>query len=281
MTIRLAGKPVAEKIIESVSHTCKTSGITPGLAVIQVGDDPASSLYVKKKIEKTHSLGWYSEHITLPSNTQASEIKKTLDLLNKNAEIHGILVQLPLPAHLNSYHLLELMDPAKDVDGFHPNNMGKLLCGLEIIAPPCTPLGVMALLKHYNIKVAGKKVILLSRSNIVGKPMAAMLIEADATLIWTHINSQGVPALAKQADIIISATGKPNLIDQTYVTEESIVIDIGITKHQGKTVGDVKTSRVAGVVKALTPVPGGIGPMTIAMLMRNVASLALKKPIEV
>lgn len=279
MTQILSGKPAAEEIIATVSRCCEASGVVPGLAVIQVGNNSASTLYVKKKVEKTRAMGWVSEHIHLPDMVSETELSKKLDALNRSSHIHGILVQLPLPDHLSVFKVLEKIDPAKDVDGFHPLNVGRLVCGLPLLAPPCTPYGVMALLNYYQISVVGKNVIVLGRSNIVGKPMAHMLIQAGASVLWTHRHSQNVPALARQADIIITATGHPKLITREYVHSKSVLMDIGINTWNGKTVGDVDVDAVDGYVAARSPVPGGVGPMTIAMLMRNVASLALKKPI--
>lgn len=281
MTQILRGKPIAEKIIERVSATCAASSLRPGLAVVQVGDDSASQIYVKKKVEMTHGLGWHSQHIHLEERSPLEQVFDVIDRLNTDTTIHGILVQLPLPKHLNSFEILERISPDKDVDGFHPINAGRLMQGLPVLAPPCTPYGVMALFSFYGIALKGKKVLVIGRSNIVGKPMVALLIQADATVLWAHSHSQNVPELARSADIIISATGVPKMVNKSFVTPDSILVDVGIVKVDGKVVGDVDVQSVEGHVAARSPVPGGVGPLTIAVLMRNVASLALRKSIDI
>ncbi len=277
----LEGRTLASKIFQKVSDTCKKNAVKPGLAVIQVGEDSASTVYVSKKIEACKNLGFHSEGIKLPSDVAKDALKATIEGLNNRSDIHGIIVQIPLPKPLRKREVLQWIDPSKDVDGLHPENMGRLVTRLPLLAPPCTPYGVMALLKQYDIPLQGKQVMVLGRSYIVGMPMVHMLIQANATVLWTHRFSVDHQKLAPKMDVIVTATGKPGLIDATWVGPQTVLVDIGITKIDGKLYGDVDAKSVDGIIAARTPVPGGVGPLTIAILMRNVASLTLKQPIDI
>ncbi|WP_024788038.1 MULTISPECIES: bifunctional methylenetetrahydrofolate dehydrogenase/methenyltetrahydrofolate cyclohydrolase FolD [unclassified Lebetimonas] len=268
----LDGKKLSEKIKNKVKEEVdklKKEGITPGLAVILVGNDPASQTYVKMKKGACEKVGMYSVVHEFPESISEKELLTTIEMINKNPNLHGLLVQLPLPKHIDTTKVLEAVAPEKDVDGFHPYNMGKLFEGLESFAP-CTPLGVMELFKEYNIDVKGKDVCIVGASNIVGKPMFSLLLNAWATVDICHIETKDLATHTKRADIVIVGVGKPNLITADMIKEGAIVIDIGINKlKNGKIVGDVDFERVSKKASFITPVPGGVGPMTIAMLLKN------------
>jgi methylenetetrahydrofolate dehydrogenase (NADP+)/methenyltetrahydrofolate cyclohydrolase len=275
MTI-LDGKKLSEKIKEEVKkevEELKKEGIVPGLAVILVGNNPASQTYVKMKKNACEKVGMYSVVHEFPENITEKELLSTIDMINNNPNIHGLLVQLPLPKHIDTTKILEAVAPEKDVDGFHPYNMGRLVEGLESFAP-CTPLGVMELFKEYNIDVKGKDVCVVGASNIVGKPMWALLVNAWATVDICHIETRDLAAHTKRADIVIVGVGKPNLITADMVKDGAIVVDIGINKVDGKIVGDVDFENVSKKASFITPVPGGVGPMTIAMLLKNTIKAA-------
>ncbi len=277
----LDGKKLSNKIKERIKKETEelkiTKGITPGLAVILVGDDPASHTYVKMKEGACEEVGFYSIVHKMPDTISQNEIEETILLMNKNPNIDGILVQLPLPKHIDTTRILELIDPAKDVDGFHPYNFGRLMQGLETFAP-CTPLGVMELLHAYDIDVKGLDACVVGASNIVGKPMAALLLNAFATVDICHIYTKDLQSHTKNADIVVVGVGKPNLITADMVKEGAIVIDIGINKlDNGKIVGDVDFENVSKKASYITPVPGGVGPMTIAMLLSNTIKAAKKR----
>jgi methylenetetrahydrofolate dehydrogenase (NADP+)/methenyltetrahydrofolate cyclohydrolase len=280
MTQLLKGKPVSDQILSIVSIACDKSGVRPGLAVVQVGQVEASTLYVNRKIEACKRLGFESQCIRLSEDVSPEHLRSEIDLLNRESHIHGILVQLPLPLHLKVDEVIHWIDPAKDVDGIHPENMGKLASGLPCLAPPCTPAGIMVLLGAYDIPIEGRNVGVLGRSRIVGIPLVLMLSQADATVFWAHRKSVHHERRASQMDILVSATGVPGLVTRAWVNDSMVVIDVGTTRVGTKVVGDVDRESVEGHIKALTPVPGGVGPLTIAMLMRNVASLALHTPID-
>jgi methylenetetrahydrofolate dehydrogenase (NADP+)/methenyltetrahydrofolate cyclohydrolase len=278
MTI-LDGKKLSEKIKEEVKkevEELKKEGIVPGLAVILVGNNPASQTYVKMKKNACEKVGMYSVVHEFPENITEKELLSTIDMINNNPNIHGLLVQLPLPKHIDTTKILEAVAPEKDVDGFHPYNMGRLVEGLESFAP-CTPLGVMELFKEYNIDVKGKDVCVVGASNIVGKPMWALLVNAWATVDICHIETRDLAAHTKRADIVIVGVGKPNLITADMVKDGAIVVDIGINKVDGKIVGDVDFENVSKKASYITPVPGGVGPMTIAMLLKNTIKAAKLK----
>jgi len=269
----LDGKALSKKIELEVAEGVKTlkteTGRTPGLAVILVGQDPASHAYVGMKKKACDRAGFYSVTHEMPEDISQDAIENTITMMNQNPSIDGILIQLPLPPQIDTTKLLELVAPHKDVDGFHPYNVGRLNTGLDGFVP-CTPLGVMALLKEYNIDPKGMNAVVVGASNIVGKPMAALLLNADATVQVTHIFTKNLKACTLNADIVLVGAGVINLITEDMVKEDAIIIDIGINRaDNGKLVGDVDYENVAPKSSYITPVPGGVGPMTIAMLLKN------------
>jgi len=271
MTI-LDGKKLSQKIraeVKEEAEELKAQGITPGLAVILVGNDPASQVYVGMKAKACKESGIYSVVHEFPETISQKELLETIQMINKNPNIHGLLIQLPLPKHIDTTKVLEAVDPSKDVDGFHPYNVGRLVAGLDSFAP-CTPLGVMEMFKDYNIDVRGKDACVVGASNIVGKPMQALLLNEFATVDICHIYTKNLAAHTKRADIVIVGVGKINLITADMIKEGAIVVDIGINKNEeGKLVGDVDFENVSKKASYITPVPGGVGPMTIAMLLKN------------
>lgn len=272
----LDGKALSLKIKEEIKkevEELKKDGITPGLAVILVGQDPASQTYVKMKAKACKDVGIYSITHEMPEDISEDEIIDTIKMMNKNPNIDGILVQLPLPKHIDTTKILEIIDPKKDVDGFHPYNFGRLNQGLDSFVP-CTPLGVMELLKEYNIDVKGLDACVVGASNIVGKPMAALLLNSFATVDICHIFTKDLKEHTKRADLLVVGVGKPNLITEDMVKDGAIIIDIGINKVDGKIVGDVDFENVSKKASYITPVPGGVGPMTIAMLLKNTIKAA-------
>ena len=245
------------------------AGVQPGLAVIRVGDDPASKIYVRNKIKACGDAGLHSEQIDLPATLTEAELLARIHALNVDARIHGILVQLPLPRGISGARVLEAIAPDKDVDGFQPVNIGLLAAGHPRFVP-CTALGVMRLLEHEGIDPAGRHAVVVGRSNIVGKPMALLLLQKDATVCLCHSKTPNLGAMTRQADLLVVATGKPNLIRGDMVKPGAVVIDVGINRLPGGTLsGDVDFRSVLGIASHLTPVPGGVGPMTIAMLIGN------------
>lgn len=269
----LDGKALAKKIEDRVAVDAKTlkdtTGRTPGLAVILVGNDPASHAYVSMKKKACDRVGFYSVTHEMPADISQDAIENTIKMMNQNPSIDGILIQLPLPPQVDTTKLLELVAPNKDVDGFHPYNVGRLTTGLDGFVP-CTPLGVMELLKEYNIDPKGMNAVVVGASNIVGKPMAALLLNADATVQVTHIYTKDLKACTLNADIILVGAGVINLIKEDMVKDGAVVIDIGINRApDGKLVGDVDYANVSPKCSFITPVPGGVGPMTIAMLLQN------------
>ena len=262
----------------------KSEGTVPGLAVILVGDDPASQVYVRNKGKKCEELGMHSETIVLPKETTEEELLQRIDVLNKDKSIHGFLVQLPLPKHIDEDKVIEAIDPSKDVDGFHPVNVGRMLIGKPGFLP-ATPAGVQQMLLRSGVETAGKHVVVVGRSNIVGKPMAALMIQrglgADSTVTVVHSKTPDLGAITRQADILIVAIGKPRFITADMVKEGAVVIDVGTNRIDDPThpkgsrlVGDVDFENVKDKVSAITPVPGGVGPMTICMLMANAVKAA-------
>lgn len=262
----------------------KSEGTTPGLAVILVGDDPASQVYVRNKGRKCEELGMHSETIVLPKETTEEELLARIDALNKDPSIHGFLVQLPLPKHIDEDKVIEAIDPSKDVDGFHPVNVGRMLIGKPGFLP-ATPAGVQQMLVRSGVETAGKHVVIVGRSNIVGKPMAALMVQrgfgADSTVTVVHSKSRDLPSITRQADILIVAIGKPRFVTADMVKEGAVVIDVGTNRIDDPThpkgsrlVGDVDFDNVKDKVSAITPVPGGVGPMTICMLMANAVKAA-------
>jgi len=244
-------------------------GVRPGLAVLQVGNHPASKIYVRNKMKACSEVGLYSEHIELPADADESTLVQRIQTLNHDRRIHGILVQLPLPAGLSADRVVDALAPAKDVDGFHPTNMGLLAAGSPRFVP-CTPLGVMKLIEHEEIGVQGRHAVVVGRSNIVGKPMALLLLQEGATVTICNSRTPDLGAMTRQADVLVVAAGRPKLVTAGMVKPRAVVIDVGITRlADGKLTGDVDFQSVLGTASCITPVPGGVGPMTIAMLLEN------------
>ena len=253
------------------------NGFLPGLAVIIVGEDPASQVYVRNKKKDCDEVGFNSEVIALPENTEEKELLALIDTLNKREDIHGILVQLPLPKHLDSEIVIAAIDPEKDVDAFSYVNVGKITVGNYSFLP-CTPAGVMELLKRYNIEVAGKNCVVVGRSNIVGKPMALLLLHANGTVTVAHSRTQNLADVTRNADILVSAVGKADFITGDMIKEGAVVIDVGMNKNkEGKLTGDVDYESCFAKASAITPVPGGVGPMTRVMLLENTLTAAQNK----
>ena len=275
------GKSLAAKVQQEVAEEAEKlkqeKNIVPGLAVILVGDDPASHAYVKMKAKACEKVGFYSITHNMPDTISQKEIIEIIEMMNANPHIDGILVQLPLPKHIDTDKILEVIDPRKDVDGFHPYNVGRLVTKLDSFVA-CTPLGVMKMFEAYGIDLKGKDVCVVGASNIVGKPMASLLLNADATVTVTHIHTKDLAAHTSQADIVVVGVGVPGLIKADMVKEGAIVIDIGINKlDDGRLVGDVAFDEVAPKCSYITPVPGGVGPMTIAMLLTNTLKSAKQR----
>lgn len=272
------GKKVAQKIQENLLEKIAKLTEKPGLAFVLVGENPASQAYVRMKQKACKEIGISSYVKAFSEKVDEKTLLSEIDILNRDPLIHGILVQQPLPSHIQSEHIINAVFPQKDVDGFHPINLGKLLTGQTDGFVPCTPLGIQALIEHYQIPIETKHVVIVGRSNIVGKPLAALLVQkkkgANATVTIAHSQTQDLPSICKQADILIAAIGKPKLITKDMVKKNSVVIDVGISRvasstHTVKLIGDVDFEAVSKVASAITPVPKGVGPMTIAMLMQN------------
>lgn len=269
----LDGKALSAKIEKTVADEVKVlkskTGLVPGLAVILVGQDPASAAYVHMKKKACDRVGFYSVTHEMPQDISQDAIEKTITMMNDNPNIDGILIQLPLPPQIDTTKILELVEPSKDVDGFHPYNVGRLTTGLDGFVP-CTPLGVMELLNEYNIDVKGKNCVVVGASNIVGKPMASLLLNANATVEICHIFTDDLKKHTLNADMIFVGVGVINLIKEDMVKDGAVIIDIGINRAEsGKLVGDVDFEKVSKKCSYITPVPGGVGPMTIAMLLSN------------
>ena len=280
MTNIIDGKAIAAtirgEIAQKVAELKASRGIVPGLAVIIVGEDPASKVYVRNKHRACEEVGFASFGYELPAETTEAELLALIERLNRDRRVHGILVQLPLPKHLDEEKILLSIDPAKDVDAFHPYNVGKIMIGNYDFLP-CTPAGVMELLRRSHIEIAGKECVVVGRSNIVGKPQAMLLLQANGTVTVCHSRTKDLREVCRRADILIAAIGKPEFFDASYVKEGAVVIDVGINRRaDGKLCGDVRFEDVAPHCSHITPVPGGVGPMTIAMLMQNTV-LAAKK----
>ena len=276
----LDGKAVSLKVKESVkvrADELKKFGIEPTLAVVLVGEDKASQTYVRAKEKACNEYGIKSVAHRLSENTTQNELLALINVLNLDDSIHGILVQLPLPKHIDTNVVLAAIDPRKDVDGFHAVNVGKLVSGLDGFVP-CTPLGVMEILKEYGIDVAGLNAVVIGRSNIVGKPMANLLLNASATVTVTHSKTTNLKEICKNADLIVAAIGKPFFLKADMVKDGAVVVDVGINRlDDGRLVGDVDFDEVAPKCSYITPVPGGVGPMTIAMLLNNTILAAQAK----
>ena len=266
------GKKVSSHIKDNIAAEVKIlknkTGKTPGLAVVLVGDDPASAVYVKNKNKTCKNIGFQSfEHI-LSENTSEDKLLNLINELNNDDQVNGILVQLPLPSHISSKKILVSIDPQKDVDGFHLENVGRLVTG-NTLFKPCTPAGIIKLLDEYKIEIEGKNAVIIGRSNIVGKPVSFLLLERNATVTICHSRTKDLPSITRSADILIAAIGKPNFVSLDMVKNNAVVIDVGINRLDGKLVGDVDFASVSKQASLITPVPGGVGPMTIAMLMEN------------
>lgn len=301
----LNGKPIAEaiktEIKAEVADLCEIHSFAPCLAVVRVGDDPASAVYVGNKVNTTEELGLTSIYHHLPAETKNEELLALVQSLNENDDVDGILVQLPLPAHIDESSILELIDPGKDVDGFHPINVGRLSQGRESLVP-CTPAGVIEILKRSGINIAGSNAVIVGRSNIVGKPMAMLLLQENATVTVCHSRTRDLALVASQADILIAAIGRPGYIRGEHIKEGATVIDVGINKVSDRSqiaefydgdglekriaaiesrgftlVGDVNAKDAIAKAGAFTPVPGGVGLLTIAMLMRNTVDAARRR----
>ena len=273
----LDGKKVSQQVVEKLTQELQAihvSGATlPKLVVILVGDDPASQVYVGKKAKMAQKIGMLSELIMLPAQASQEELLKEVHRLNQNASVHGILVQLPLPKHIDTLAIITAVDPKKDVDGLHPLNLGLLMTGDPSACKPCTPAGVITMLKAYNIPMAGQHAVILGRSNIVGKPMGMLLLQENATVSYCHSKTQDLPSITRQADILVAAVGVPKLVTAEYIKAGATVIDVGINRLDGKLVGDVDFDSASEKAGYITPVPGGVGPMTIATLMSNTLDL--------
>lgn len=269
----LDGKALSAKIKENLAEEIKEKGIKPGLAVIIVGNDPASRVYVNNKKKACEVCGIYSEEHALPESTTEEELLSLIDSLNKRSDIHGILVQLPLPKGIDSEKVLLAIDHRKDVDAFHPVNVGKIMIG-DYDFLPCTPAGVMELIHLTGIEVSGKECVVVGRSNIVGKPQAMLLLHENGTVTICHSRTKNLAEVCRRADILVAAVGKPRFITADMVKNGAVVIDVGMNRFDGKLCGDVDFDEVSKKASAITPVPGGVGPMTIAMLMKNTVRAA-------
>ena len=276
MAIILDGKALAKKIKGQVAAQAAALPRRPGLAVLLVGENPASQVYVRGKEKDCDECGILNLGCRLPAETTQEELLARIERLNADPAVDGILVQLPLPKHLNEASVLRLIDPDKDVDGFHAMNSGRLMNGQPGFVP-CTPLGVMKLLEAYGIDPAGKHAVVIGRSNIVGKPMAMLLLRANATVTICHSRTQNLADITRQADILVAAVGRANFVTADMVKPGAAVIDVGINRVDGKLVGDVDFDAVSGVAGYITPVPGGVGQMTIAMLLANTLDAAAKR----
>ena len=272
--ILIDGKATAKKVFDKIKAETENLDKKPTIAVIIVGEDPASKIYVNIKHKKAKELGINSIVIEFDENISQEELESKINELNNDDSINAILVQMPLPKHLNTYRIIEKIRPIKDVDGFHPENAGKINIGIEAYAAPCTPLGVMTLLDEYKINPEGKHAVIIGRSNIVSKPLASMLLSKNATVTICHSKTQNLKEIASTADILVVAIGRAKMITKDYVKQDAVVIDVGISRDKdGKIHGDVDFDDVAGKTSYITPVPGGVGAMTIAMLMQNTLRL--------
>lgn len=269
----LDGKVISQQLVTSLHEELTAlrehQAVLPKLVVVLVGDDPASQVYVGKKAKMAQKIGMLSEVLTYPASTSQAELLTVIQRLNADPSVHGILVQLPLPKHIHTQDIITAVDPKKDVDGLHPLNLGLLMTGDPHACKPCTPAGVITLLKAYQVAMAGKHAVVLGRSNIVGKPMGMLLLQENATVSYCHSKTADLPAFTRQADILVAAVGVPKLVTADFIKPGAVVVDVGINRVDGKLVGDVDFDSVMGKASLITPVPGGVGPMTIATLMAN------------
>ncbi len=281
----IEGKKVAQEIREELKteiNQLKMKGIVPGLATVLVGEDPASQVYIKNKIKSCEEIGVNSFHQHLPANAAESEILELIKKLNSDPKVHGLLVQLPLPKYIDTNKILLAIDPEKDVDGFHPINIGKMNAKKTMqeieeakMFVPCTPYGIIQLIKRSGFAISGSEAVVVGRSNIVGKPVAMLLLAENATVTICHTGTKNLNEVTRRADILIAAVGKAKVITAEMVSEKAVIIDVGVNRlPDGKLCGDVDFERVKEKVKAMTPVPGGVGPMTITMLLMNTVKAA-------
>ena len=280
MAIRIDGKALAAKLqgelAEKTARLTEETGVVPGLVVIIVGENPASQVYVRNKERSAIAAGFRSEVVRLPKTIQQHELLELIEQYNQDPLWHGILVQLPLPKHIDDEAVLLAIDPAKDVDGFHPLNMGRLWAGNPVMVPS-TPAGIMEMFKAYGIELEGKRAVVIGRSNIVGKPMAQLLLAKNATVTLTHSRTHHLAKIAKTADILVVAIGRAKFVTADFVKEGAVVIDVGMNRDEdGKLCGDVDFDAVAPIASHLTPVPGGVGPMTVTMLMEQTYEAAVR-----
>ncbi len=279
MSKRIDGKQISLEVKERVRlgvQELAAQGVSVGLAVIIVGDDPASKIYVSNKKKACEALGIDSREYALPADTAQADLLELIDRLNKDSHINGILCQLPLPKHLDEKAVIAAISPEKDVDAFHPHNVGRIMIG-DYDFVPCTPAGIMEMLAHENISVEGKNCVVIGRSNIVGKPMAMLLLHQNGTVTICHSKTRNLKEICKTADILVAAVGKANFVTADMVKEGAVVIDVGMNRADGKLCGDVDFAAVEPKAAAITPVPGGVGPMTIAMLMQNTLTAAKRQ----
>jgi methylenetetrahydrofolate dehydrogenase (NADP+)/methenyltetrahydrofolate cyclohydrolase len=269
----LSGHEVAEAVYKELKEKLASLSFVPSLRVIRLGEDPASVSYVRLKDRRARELGLRSQVEVYPEDFPEEALLERIEALNRDEDVDGILVQLPLPRHIRAERVLEAISPLKDVDGFHPVNVGRLWSGGEGLFP-CTPLGVIRLLRHYGVELRGKEVVVIGRSNIVGKPLAALLLREDATPTLAHSKTEDLPEVTRRAQVLVVAAGRPHLVRKAWVRPGAVVVDVGVNRVEGRLLGDVHPE-VAEVAGALTPVPGGVGPMTVAMLMANTVKAAL------
>ncbi|MCQ2455392.1 MAG: bifunctional methylenetetrahydrofolate dehydrogenase/methenyltetrahydrofolate cyclohydrolase FolD [Clostridia bacterium] len=273
------GKSVSAAVKEETKQEVKelkSKGISVGLAVILVGEDPASKIYVANKKKACEDLGIISEEYLLPETATTKELLELIDVLNNEKSINGILCQLPLPNNIDEKTVINAISPEKDVDAFHPSNVGRIMIG-DYDFVPCTPAGIMEMLKYYNIEISGKTCVVIGRSNIVGKPMSMLLLHQNGTVTTCHSRTKDLAEVTKKADILVSAVGKANFVKADMVKDGAVVIDVGMNRENGKLCGDVCFEEVSEKASYITPVPGGVGPMTIAMLMKNTLTASKKQ----
>ncbi len=273
MTIILDGKLLADKITQNLKEKTASLKLKPKLAVIIAGDNPASLIYVKNKQKRAEEIGFESIVLPMPKDVSEENLLENIYILNEMKEVNAVLVQLPLPDHINKFNVIEAIAPEKDVDCFSSRNAGKMLCGYQPYVLPCTPKGIIRLLDNYNIELEGRNVLVIGRSNIVGKPLSVMLQARNATVTVAHSKTQNLKDIALKADIIVSAAGCANLVTADFVHDGAVIVDVGINRVNGKLTGDVDFANVYPKASYITPVPGGVGPMTIAMLMENTFEL--------
>ena len=270
---------VRARLAKEATELKEKTGRVPGLATVLVGDDPASAVYVRNKNKICRELGFNSFEQKLAAETPEAKLLQLIKELNSNNDIHGILVQLPLPNQIDSEKILQAIDPNKDVDGFHPINVGKLVVGNALLTP-CTPTGIIKLLDYYEIDISGKHAVILGRSNIVGKPVSMLLLQRNATITICHSRTKNLDEITRSADILVAAIGRANFVTENMVSKGTIVIDVGINRVDGKLTGDINFETVSKKASYITPVPGGVGPMTIALLMENTLK-AFKESIDI